>query len=283
VREKILSHSTVVETLAPFIVTYWNSAHDSQMPADVAALFRKSSRQVQSENNIICFVLNSAGDVLRSFNAFQGPTPVGPDSLRDRLAIYFNQQIQSSIRGLRIPAPKVNRAVVLPDTSSGVRLFVLSLDRRGRLDPDPIVEVEPMTAAQWKKFSYDVIGEKIDAAVISNWLSHVYPSAQRGVPRLLKVRSVTGSLRWQKAGADENYRYAMLRGNFRMFGEGQSEINRSRQRYTLTGKFEAVLTYGLDAPDVRSIRAVVEGSFPAVDRGITEQRKILAVVESRPQ
>ena len=169
-REKILSHSTVVETLAPFIVTYWNSAHDSQMPAAVAALFRQSSRQVQSENNIICFVLNSAGDVLSSFNAFQGPTPVGPDSLRDRLANDFNQQIRNSIRGLRIPARTVKREVVLPDTSSGVRLFVLSRDRRGQLDPDPIVEVEPMTAAQWKKFSYDVIGEKIDAAVISNWL-----------------------------------------------------------------------------------------------------------------
>ena len=85
------------------------------------------------------------------------------------------------------------------------------------------------------------------------------------------------------AGADEKFRYAILRGNFRMSGEGESEINRTRQRYTLTGTFEAVFTYELDAPDVHSIRAVVEGSFPTVDRGIKQQRKIFAVVESRPQ
>ncbi|MFP6603074.1 MAG: hypothetical protein VB862_11145 [Pirellulaceae bacterium] len=282
-REKILSHSTVVETLAPFIVTYWNGTHDSKMPADVDRIFRQAARQVQNENNIVCFVLNATGDVLHSFNAFQGSTPVGPGSLRDRLANYFNQQIQDSVRGLKIPARKVNQKVALPDTTSGVRLFVVSHDQQGQLDRDPIVEVEPMSAAQWKKFSYDAIGEKIDAAVISNWLSHVYPSAQRGVPPLLKVQSVTGSLRWQSGGADKNSRYAILRGNFRMSGEGESEIDRSRQQYMLTGTFEAVFTYGLDSPDVGSVRAVVQGTFPAMDRGTDQQREILAVIESRPE
>lgn len=253
------------------------------MPADVAGIFRQSTRQVQSENNIICFVLNPAGDVLRSFNAFHGPTPVGPGSSRARLADQFTREVKEAVRGLRIPAPRAKRTVVLPDTNSGVRLFVLSRDRQGKWDRDPIVEVEPMTAAHWKKFSYDVTDKKVDVGVISNWLSHVYPSAQRGVPPLLTIQSVTGSLRWQAAGADQNFRYAILRGNFRMSGEGQTDGERTGQQYTLTGTFEAVLTYGLDSPDVRSMRAVVDGSFPARDRGIEQQRKILAVVESRPQ
>jgi hypothetical protein len=68
-----------------------------------------------------------------------------------------------------------------------------------------------------------------------------------------------------------------------MSGEGESEIDRSRQQYTLTGTFEAVFTYGLDSPDVGSVRAVVQGTFPAMDRGIDQQREILAVIESRPE
>lgn len=253
------------------------------MPDDVARIFNRSTRQPRSENNILCFVLDSNAKLLHIFNAFRGKTPVSPRGSAAELASYFTSQIQHAMTGTRLASRKWKGDLVLPDIENGVRIFIRSYDRRGFLDNDPIVEVEPMTAADWEPFSFDHVDQKFTAATLEKWLAHVYPNAQRGVPPLIRIRSISGELKLQSAGADIDRRYAILHGNFHLEGNGRSDRQRSDQKYSLSGSIEAVLTYNLDSPDVRSVRLVVHGVYPSTDRGVVRNQRLSAAIESRPE
>jgi hypothetical protein len=82
-------------------------------------------------------------------------------------------------------------------------------------------------------------------------------------------------LRLEPAGADGAGRYALLRGKITLAKGGDKE---SAFEETL----RAVLTYGLDAPAVKSVRAVVEGDYLYRLRE-TRRMPLVAAVESRPE
>jgi hypothetical protein len=53
------------------------------------------------------------------------------------------------------------------------------------------------------------------------------------------------------------------------------------QESAFEGTLQAVLTYGFDAPEVKSVRAVIEGDYLYRLRA-TQRMPLVAAVESRP-
>src|SRR5262249_36528208 len=117
--------------------------------------------------------------------------------------------------------------------------------------------------------------KEIDANILRNWLVQLYPPGISPVDEKKPFMEITGSLTLVSAGADEQSRYALIRGKVRLAKGGDTES-------AFEGALQAGVTYRGDAPEVRSVRGVVEGDY--LYRTAGNQRLPLKVaIESRPE
>jgi hypothetical protein len=257
------------------------------MPVDVKEVFQKSEVAKDPKRlNIFMFVLDADGRLVHGFHGLPA-TIRGPGDGRSD----YTKEIPTAIVKLKLPVEKLksrerSQQVILPDlvgtagrVPGGVRLFVRLNDAKDLFRSKlPVVEVVPMQAEDWKALALPEKAEQIEAAALKRWLVQLYPPGIRAADQKKPFTKITGTLKLEPAGADKQRRYALLRGEVKL-------AKGDEQESAFEGTLQAVLTYGLDAPEVKSARAVGEGAYLYRElRGRGTQRMPMVVaIESRPE
>lgn len=269
-----LSNPAFVKLLRPFIVTSWHGIAETDMPADVKEIF--DSADIPKRSNVFMFVLDQRGRLVQGFNALRGG-PRGKEGVSSP-----QQEITSALSKLNLPDNLANRTqehpLVLPDLSpanstvpSGVRMFVRPTDQRGKR---LVIEVVAMKPDEWKVLEYPEQTTRIQPEDLQKWLVQMYPPAIRTADQKKPFAKITGSLRLEPAGADEQHRYALLSGEVRLAKGDENES-------AFEGTLQAVVTYRIVAPSVESVQGVLEGDYLYRVRG-TQRIPLISVIESRP-
>jgi hypothetical protein len=263
--------------LQPFLVTAWHGAEVADMPPDVRAIFTGSELSKDPERlNLFVFMLDHQGRTVHSFHGLPGGAR-GGDGRSD-----YAKEIPSGLAKLQLPADQAGRVSAVPDLKAtgagvpaGVRLFVRLNDEKDPFRSQiPVVEVVPIRAEEWKALALPEKVKEVEAAALKNWLVQLYPAGIRTADQRKAFTQITGTLRLEPAGADKTGRYALVRGKIKV-AKGDD------QESAFEGTLQAVLTYGLAAPEVKTVRAVVEGDYLYRLRA-TQRMPLVAVVESRP-
>jgi hypothetical protein len=248
------------------------------MTADVKEVFTGSELSKDPRRlNVFVFVLDHEGRLVHGFHGLPGRGENRSD---------YKAEITKALGKLKLPAGKAateERPVALPDLKgtaagrpAGVRLFV-----RPNNEKDPsrskrsVVEVVPVTAEQWQALSFPDKSREVESEALKSWLVQMYPPAIRTVDQSKPFTKMSGSLKLEPAGADRQRRYALLRGEVRLAKGDDTQS-------AFEGTLQAVLTYRRDSPEVRSLRAVVEGDYVYRIRG-TQRIPLMAAIESRPE
>jgi hypothetical protein len=252
------------------------------MPADVKAIFTGSELSKDPKRlNLFVFMLDQQGRMVHGFHGLPGGAR-GGDGRSD-----YTKEIPNGLAKLKLPtdkpAVKEGRPLAVPDLKAtgagvpaGVRLFMRLTDPKDSVRSKmSVVEVVPMKAQDWKALALPEKAKEIEAAALKSWLVHVYPAGIRTADQNKPFTKISGSLKLEPAGADKAGRYAMIRGKIKL---AKGDHNES----AFEGILQAVLIYGLDAREVKSVRAVVEGDYLYRLRG-TQHMPLVAVVESRPE
>jgi hypothetical protein len=248
------------------------------MPAEVKAVFTGSELSKDPRRlNLFVFLLDHQGRTVHSFHGLPGGAR-GGEGRSD-----YTKEIPSGLAKLKLPADKGGRASAVPDLKAtgagvpaGVRLFVRLNDEKDPLRSRmPVVEVVPMKAEDWQALALPEKAREVEAAALKRWLVQLYPAGIRTADQSKPFTRISGSLKLEPAGADRAGRYALLRGKVRLAKGGDQES-------AFEGTLRAVLTYGLDAPGVKSLRAVVEGAYLYRLRK-TQRMPLVAAIESRPE
>jgi hypothetical protein len=248
------------------------------MPADVKAIFTESDLSKDPKRlNLFVFMLDHQGRTVHSFHGLPGGAR-GGDGRSD-----YAKEIPSGLAKLKLPADKEERSSAVPDLKAtgmgvpaGVRLFVRLNDEKDPIRSRmPVVEIVPMKAEDWKPLALPEKAKEVEAAALKSWLVQLYPAGIRTADQSKPFSKISGSLRLEPAGADKAGRYALLRGKFQLAKGDDKES-------AFEGTLQAVLTYGLDAPGVKSVRAVVEGDYLYRLRE-TQRMPLVAAIESRPE
>ncbi|HEY6167213.1 MAG TPA: hypothetical protein VI454_04180 [Verrucomicrobiae bacterium] len=276
----------MLELLRPFVVTSWHGAGEPEMSADVQAIYTKSSLSKDPDrSNMFVFVLDSAGRVIHEFHGLSGGRR-GGKGRSDWLV-----ELQRAREKLKLPVAKAGSSSITPLASlpdlkcasptttppAGVRLFIRGPAGQGTRTGShmPVVETVAMDAGQWKALAWPEKSKDIPTESLRGWFVYLYPPAIRTVDQKVPFRPITGSLKLEPAGADDRFRYAVLRGDVRLQKDGASQSG-------YEGRIEAMLTYARGSPDVKSVRGVVEGTYLYRVRG-SEPIKLNAAIESRPE
>src|SRR6516165_10082821 len=247
------------------------------MPPDVKAVFTGSELSKDPRRlNLFVFMLDHRGRTVHSFHGLPGGAR-GGDGRSD-----YSKEIPSGLARLKLPADQEGRSSAVPDLKAmgtgvpaGVRLFVRLNDEKDPIRSRmPVVEVVALKAEDWKAPGLPEKAREVEAAALKSWLVQLYPAGIRTADQSKPFTRISGSLRLEPAGADKAGRYALLRGKIKL-AKGDD------QESAFEGTLQAVLTYGLGAPEVKSVRAVVEGDYLYRLRG-TQRLPLVAVVESRP-
>jgi hypothetical protein len=273
--------------LQPFVVTAWHGAGASEMPAAVKEVFQKSEVAKDPKRfNIFVFVLDPDGQFAHGFHGLPATTRGSGDGRSD-----YRKEMSTAVAKLKLPAEKLNsrkgsQAVVLPDLKgtdggvpAGVRLFVRLKDEKDPFRSKlPVVEVVAMRADDWTALALPEKPKEIEAAALKSWLVQLYPAGIRAADQKKPFTKITGALKLEPAGADEQGRYALLRGEVKLAKGDERES-------AFEGTLQAVLTYGLDTREVKSVRAVGEGDYfyrELRGRG-TQRMPMVVAIESRPE
>jgi hypothetical protein len=274
-----------VELLRPFVITAAHSGKDdfADLEPAVREIFIKSDLSKDPNRlNVFIFVLDPRGRVVHEFHGVPGGGRSAVPGRSD-----YEAEIQKARAKLKLPEGKPDKGDKapkgLPDLKAldsgapaGVRLFIRQDDSKNSVFSKlPVVEVVPMKADDWKPLAFAPTGKEIEAEVLNSWLVWLYPAGIRAADEQKRFQKFSGTLKLEPAGSDEMFRYALLRGKVRLAKGGDTES-------AFEGELEAVLTYGRDATDVRSVRGVVEGTYLYRTRG-TSPEKLKVAIESRPE
>jgi len=264
--------------LQPFLVTAWHGAEVADMPADVKAVFTGSKLSKDPKRlNLFVIMLDHQGRTVHDFHGLPGGAR-GGDGRSD-----YAKEIPRGLAKLKRPADEEGRASVVPDLKTtgtgvpaGVRLFVRLNDPKDTIRSQmPVVEVVAMKAGDWTPLALPEKAKEVEAAALKSWLVQLYPAGIRTADQSKPFTKISGSLKLEPAGADKAGRYALLRGKIKL-AKGDDKQS------AFEGIVQAVLTYGLDAPGVKSVRAVVEGDYLYRLRA-TQRMPLVAAIESRPE
>jgi hypothetical protein len=248
----------------------------------VRAVFTKSDLSKDPKRfNVFMFVLDPQGQVVHAFHGLPGGRKAATPGRSDHRA-----EIQKARARLKLPEAKPRKAEGppkgLPDLKAlgsaapaGVRLFIRQDDPRNSVSSKlPVVEVVSMKPDEWKPLAFASKAKEIKASVLKSWLVWLYPAGIRAADEQKRFQKFSGSLKLEPAGSDGKFRYALLRGKVRLAKGSDTES-------AFEGQLEVVLTYLPDAPEVRSARGVVEGTYLYRMRG-TSREKLRVAIESRP-
>lgn len=274
VRGSSLVWPATLDTLRPFILTWWSGRTVNDMPADIRAVYAAADfgdRHI----NIALVLLDENGKHLRA--SVPAVKPGGfrfdPESQgRD-----FKRQLDDLVKGLTLPKIEAPAKPVLTLPSlctsgkpNGVRIYLTAEDNRMNHYRTPIVEAVPMTGALRIRLQYPDIERTLTAADLKPWLEQIYPAAIMDGKG--GFRSIEGKLAFKPAGQDTTHRFATITGTI------DFELdNTSRTAYR--GDLAIVLKYALTEPAVTTVRGVMDFTVP---KG-PEQIKLTAAVESLPE
>jgi hypothetical protein len=270
VRGGPLSDPAVLKLLRPFVVTSWHGV-EATMTREVKEVFGQSEvAKPPRRSNTFMLLLDPQGRLVHGFHGLSG-RGVGRSD--------YKVEVAKGLAKLKLPegkTPDRERVAVLPDLKgavggvpAGVRIFLRHQGRR------PVVEVVPMGPEGWKALAFPEREREIEPETLRSWLVQLYPPAIRTVDQRKPFQKVTGRLKLVPAGADKNGRYALLSGEVRLAKGDEKES-------AFEGAVQAVLTYRPDAPEVRSVRGVVEGDYVYRIRG-TQRLPLKVAIESRPE
>jgi hypothetical protein len=273
-----------VELLRPFVIAAAHSGREdlSDLEPAVREIFTNSDLSRDPNRlNVFMFVLDPQGRAVHEFHGVPGGRRAVPGRSDPRA------EIEKARAKLELPEVKPQQAEGpppgLPDLQArgsgapaGVRLFIRQDEAGNAVFGElPVVEVVPMKADDWKPLAFAPKGAEVEAEVLKSWLVWLYPAAIRAADEQKRFQKFTGKFELEAAGSDEQFRYALLRGKVRLEKAGDAES-------AFEGVLEAVLTYGRDAAEVRSVRGVVEGTYLYRTRG-TSREKLRVAIESRPE
>jgi hypothetical protein len=268
--------------LQPFLVTTWHGTDVAAMPPDVREVYTGSELSKDPKRlNLFVFMLDDQGRTVHSFHGLPGGAR-GGDGRSD-----YAKEIPKGLAKLRLPndrpAAKEERGLAVPDLTgtgagvpAGVRLFVRLNDKKDPLRSQmPVVEIVAMEAEEWKALALPETAKEIEATALKSWLVQLYPAGIRTADQSKPFTKITGSLKLEPAGSDKAGRYALLRGKIKLV---KGDSNES----AFEGNLQAVLTYGFDTREIKSVRAVVQGDYLYRLRE-PQPMPLVAVVESRPE
>ncbi len=267
VRGSSLAWPESLDTLRPFIVTWWSGRNVSDMPKDVREVYDQGNFGTHPIN-IALTVVDEKGKLLRSSVPFVGPPAFQFDPAEQGRS--FKSQLDDLLKDLPLPkvttAPKLN----LPDVKDGVRMYLTFGANRLNHYRTPTVEVVPMTDELRKTLRYVDAPREIKVADIKPWLEQMYPPAiMDGWGGFSKIG---GKLVASPAGKDGTHRYVIVKGDlsFELDNRGGSSY---------TGKLDLVLRYSLEGQALHSLRGVMESKVPKGPEFIP----MTVSIESRPE
>ncbi|MFP6650054.1 MAG: hypothetical protein VB817_11360, partial [Pirellulaceae bacterium] len=264
----------VVRQLQPFIVTSWHGhRNDTDLPKPVRDVWNWKFQVLgdMRQSNVDLAVLAPDGRVMHSFDAFERfPLRSG-----ESLAEYTARELKRGLGLLDLEGiPARNNPLRLPDLDGkqGVRIFVTLKDDRMRAYRAPIVEVIPLTTADWQLLTYPQQPRELQARDLHKWLSQVYPPGvmERTDPRTKKVYEISsteGTLSLIPAAGTGTMRQAILSGQVQFRDEGNDG-------FSYQGDLQVVLTYPIDKQQPSSLRGVFEGVYPRRDRFQNRNRQV---------
>lgn len=272
-----LASESVRKLLAPFIITSANCGEDvSTLEPEVREIYTGSELfQDANRLNTFAFVLDHQGRLVHQFHGVPGGARGGV-ARSD-----YRAELTAALAKLALPeeltATKPQGLSALPDlpkTTSrmpaGVRLFL-----RAEARNLPVVEVVPMMPDQWQPLAFPAQAKEVEADSLKDWLGWLYPAAIRAADEAKRFQTFSGKLTLQPAGGEGDSRYAVLRGAIRLTKGNETES-------AFEGNLELVLTYRRDAPEVKSVRGIVQGHYVYRVRQ-TQRIALEAAVESRPE
>lgn len=202
---------------------------------------------------------------------------LGYNTSGSRNPTYFRDELAKGLAEMKLPrAAAASAELTLPDVKgpaspAGVRIFV-----RAETVSFVVVEAVPMKPEEWKALRHTGEAREIEAENLRSWWAQLYPSGIRAADQRKPFKKITGALRLKPAGTEGKLRYAILSGAIGLAKEDEGS--------SFDGSVEAVVTYGLDGPEVGSVRGVVEGRYRyRPGRGEGEAIRIRAALESRPE
>lgn len=274
VRGSSLAWPASLETLRPFIVSWWSGRTLDEMPPDIRAVYTSAGFR-ESVLNLGLVALNSKGEVLSASVPWVRPPSFNFDP--EAQGINFKTQLDELLAGLKLPVverpikPKLTLPTVSgPGQPSGVRIFLTFAENRLNHYRTPIVEAVPMTDDLRKFLKIPLGSGKISATKLRPWLEQFYPAAIMDGKG--GFRKIEGDLSFTLAGSDSNYRYAVIEGEVDFMLDNVSE---SEYR----GNLSLVLKYRRSDNDLYSIRGVCVGDIPKGPETI----RMTAAIESLPK
>jgi hypothetical protein len=251
------------------------------MEPDARRLFEESDLSRDPNRlNVFLFVLDERGQVMHECHGVPGGARGGvgrsdwaAEISRARAKLNLPSEARGArpIRSLPDLANSRNDGVV----PAGVRIFVRQDDpNNSHGNRLPVVEVVPMSAADWEVLAFPAARRQLKADDLKRWLVWFYPAAIRTADERNRFRHFRGTLHLEPAGSDPQFRYARLCGEVRLSKETEAQSS-------FEGAIEAVVAYRPDSPAVHSLRAVAQGVYLYRIRGTNPQRLRVAI-ESRP-
>ena len=274
--------------LQSYIVTSWHGhRNDANIPAVVKTVWRWKFQPPRGgiqrrQSNVDLALLNSDGIVVHTFDAAHHEQY----GLRGAIEQHTVQQLRRAAPFLGLSdKPAKERPVKLPTLGGqrGLRVLVSLRDDRMRAYRAPVVEVVPMTKADWKPLAWPVKARIVKASALKPWLSQIYPPGvmERTNPQtkvVYAIKSTAGDLKLTPIAAADGKRQALLRGVVRLTDEGPDD-------FSFQGIVEAVLTYNKGEATPQSLRGFFDGLYPRNDRMHRDIRwlPLQAALESIPE
>lgn len=274
VRGSSLVWPATLETLRPFVLTWWSGRTADDMPADIRAVFDDAGFR-HPHLNLALVVLDSQGRYLRASVPFVRPPDFRFDPALQGQS--FKEQLDELLGGLKLPRvdTPAKLKLTLPDictegNPNGVRIYLTAAANRLNHYRTPIVEAVAMTEGLRKSLQYPAQSRTMQATELRAWLEQIYPAAimdgQGGFSR------IEGKLQLRPAGEDATHRYAILQGTV------DFELdNAGRTRYR--GDLAVVMKYLRADQSLATIRGVCECTVP---KG-PERIRLSAAIESLPE
>lgn len=274
VRGSSLAWPGTIDTLRPFIVTWWSGRTVEDMPADIRAV-HDSAGFAGRHINMALVVLDENGKHLRS-----SIPQVSPPSFRfdpEAQGRGFKRQLEELTKGMALPKvePPEKPVLTLPTVCgagkpNGVRIYLTAEENRMNHYRTPIIEAVPLTQSVREVLKYSNWDRALTAADLKPWLEQIYPAAimdgKGGFNR------IDGALTFKLMGKNETQRFATITGTV------DFELDNA-SRTTYRGELEIALRYSLNDPGVASIRGVLSFTVP---KG-PEKIKLVAALESLPE
>ena len=278
----------MVTQLQPYIVTSWHGhRNDADIPDSVKAVWKRKFQPPrggfpQRQSNVDLALLDPRGRVVSSFDAAYNEEYGRRGAIEQHTAGQLKRA--ASFLGLENRFGRL-RPVKLPtlDGQRGVRVFVSLGDERIRAYQAPVVEVIPLTEADWKHLAWPEKERIVPAAVLKTWLSQIYPPGvmERTDPQtkfVYTIKSITGNLKLTPIISANGERRAILSGVVRLTDEGPGD-------FSYQGVIGAAITYGKTGSAPQSLRGYFDGLYPRSDRMHRDIRwlSLQAAFESIPE